>query len=235
MKSPNLAMSRQESVVELSEHHQTVKAVDWKAKISYAAFFFGTVAMMCTAVMAIYQHAAMRKQQETVSVITTELEQLRTDVVTTSSENSIYLKIMLLRPGIDKMLARDIAHSVAIRAREHHRDPDLVLSIIAVESSFNPNEVSSTGALGLMQVMPMWKSALGLDRDLRDIDTNVKAGLDILAGYEQTFGGLEMALTAYNKGPNQIVSDIKAGRVPFNGYSVNVMRTYGRIKAWYRP
>lgn len=164
-----------------------------------------------------------------------ELEQLRTDVITTSSENVVYLKIMLLKPGIDKLLARDIAHSLVIRAREHHRDPDLVLAIIDVESNFNPNAVSGMGAVGLTQIMEFWKGSLGIDRDLRDIDTNIKVGLDILAMYEKTFGGLELALTAYNRGPSPVVSDIKAGKVPFNGYSENIMRTYARIKSWTRP
>ena len=165
----------------------------------------------------------------------TEMEQLRIDVVTTSSENVTYLKVMLLKPGIDKQLARDISHSIVLRAREHKRDPDLVLAIVDVESNFNPNAVSHMGAMGLMQIMPVWKKSFGIELDLRHVDTSINYGLKILGSYEQTFGSLEMALTAYNRGPNGMVSDMKAGRVPFNGYAENIMRTYTRIKAWTRP
>ena len=63
----------------------------------------------------------------------------------------------------------------------------------------------------------------------------MKYGLDILASYEQMFGSLELAMTAYNRGPLGVVNDMKAGRVPFNGYAENIMRTYSRIKAWARP
>jgi soluble lytic murein transglycosylase-like protein len=163
------------------------------------------------------------------------MEQLRTDVVTTSSENVVFLKILLLKPGIDKGLARDIAHSLTIRAREHHRDPDLILAIIDIESDFNPSAVSHMGAIGLMQIMPMWIETLAIERDLRDIDTSINYGLKILGTYEKIYGTLEMALTVYNKGPTSTNADLKYGRNPFNGYAESIMRTYSRIKSWARP
>lgn len=186
--------------------------------------------------LGIQRQQAMRvEMNNALSANATAMEQLRTDVITTTTENSLFLKIMLLKPGIDKGLARDIAHSVAIRAREHHRDPDLVLAIIDVESNFNPNAVSHMGAVGLMQIMPMWKQAFGIELDLRHIDTSINYGLKILGSYEQTFGSLELALTAYNRGPMGVSNDLGRGRVPFNGYAENIMRTYARIKAWTRP
>jgi soluble lytic murein transglycosylase-like protein len=192
---------------------------------------------MAWSTVRLHQRVQVAQQQVTLQAnqFATEMEQLRIDVVTTSSENITYLKVMLLKPGIDKQLARDIAHSVVLRSREHKRDPDMTLALIAIESNFNPNAVSSTGAMGLMQVMSFWKATLGIERDLRDIDTNIKAGLDILATYEQTFGGIEMALTAYNRGPSPVIADIKAGRNPFNGYSEAAVRSYSRIKSWTRP
>ena len=197
--------------------------------------------LLITGIVAAAGYVVVREQrfhsmvQTALSGYHTDMEQLRTDVVTTSSENVLYLKVMLLKPGIDKQLARDIAHSVAIRAREHRRDPDLVLALIAVESNFNPNAVSPTGALGLTQVMPSWKASLGIKQDLRDVDTSIQTGLHILGAYEQTFGGLELALTAYNRGPTAVYTDMKNGTIPLNGYAENCMKTYARIKAWARP
>lgn len=184
----------------------------------------------------VYERLSLRAEMTLAMTKTSqELEQLRSDVVLSTSENMTYLKIMVMKPGIDKQLARDIAHSLILRAREHHRDPDLVLAIIDVESDFNPHAVSPTGALGLMQIMPSWKSALAIDKDLRDVDTSINYGLKILGTYEQMFSGLELALTAYNKGPSQVTADMRAGRPPFNGYSESIMRTYARIKTWMRP
>lgn len=173
--------------------------------------------------------------RDAISKQTSEIEQLRVDVVTTTSENSVFLKILLLKPGIDKGLARDIAHSVVIRAREHHRDPDLVLAIIDVESDFNPNAVSHMGAIGLMQIMPFWTQKLGIPQDLRHIDTSIDYGLKILAFYEVRYKTIEMALTAYNKGEKLMDADFRAGRSPMNGYAESTMRTYSRIKSWMRP
>jgi soluble lytic murein transglycosylase-like protein len=164
----------------------------------------------------------------------TELEQLRSAVVLTTTENNLLLKIMLLKPGIDRSLAREIAHSVSMRAKEHHRDPDLALSVIAIESDFNPNAVSSAGAVGLMQIMPMWKPMLNIEHDLRHVDTSISNGLKILAFYERRYQTLEMALTAYNKGEVQMDADLKAGRNPSNGYAESIMKAYARIKAWTR-
>ena len=211
----------------------------WRARVLWllALSAVGAVGWVAWGVNHLY--SAIRQQQveirEQLSQTNTELEQLRTDVITTTSENSIYLKVMLLRPGIDKGLARDIAHSVALRSREHHRDPDLTLAIIAVESNFNPNATSNMGALGLMQIMPPWKASFGIDRDLHDVDTSINYGLKILGSYEQMFGGIELSLTAYNRGPAAVANDMKVGRIPYNGYAENIMRTYSRIRFWTRP
>lgn len=172
--------------------------------------------------------------QNAIAKQTTEMEQLRADLTTSASENTILLKVMLLKPGIDRWLARDIAHSVALRSREHRRDPDLVLAIIDVESNFNPNAVSSAGAIGLMQIMPFWKPKLGIEQDLRHVDTSISYGLKILSFYELRYQTLEMALTAYNKGETIMDADLKKGRSPLNGYSENILRSYKRIQSWVR-
>lgn len=68
--------------------------------------------------------------------------------------------------------------------------PDLLMSIIAVESSFNPNVVSHKGAIGLMQVMPtVWGDKLKEykiiteDADLYKINNNIMAGSYVLHTY----------------------------------------------------
>lgn len=63
-------------------------------------------------------------------------------------------------------------------------DPELVLSVITVESAFNPRATSKVGAIGLMQVMPLTGvyvgSRLGIwierDEDLYEIETNIQIG-----------------------------------------------------------
>lgn len=81
-------------------------------------------------------------------------------------------------------------------------NPDIVLSLIQIESAFNRYAISRVGAQGLMQVMPFWKKEIGRDTDnLTDMLTNLKYGCRILKYYikrEDGKGGLSMALARYN-------------------------------------
>src|SRR6202035_1652967 len=53
-----------------------------------------------------------------------------------------------------KLLDVPFANFISQSAREHGVAPELVASVIAVESNFNPNAVSWRSARGLMQLMP---------------------------------------------------------------------------------
>ncbi|MDR2787154.1 MAG: lytic transglycosylase domain-containing protein [Candidatus Accumulibacter sp.] len=79
-------------------------------------------------------------------------------------------------------------------------DPQLVLGLIQVESSFKKYAVSSAGARGLMQVMPFWIRLIGSkDDNLFLLRTNLRYGCIILRHYldiEQ--GNLFRALGRYN-------------------------------------
>jgi soluble lytic murein transglycosylase-like protein len=85
-------------------------------------------------------------------------------------------------------------------ARRHGLDPDLVLAVVAVESAFRPDAVSSKGARGLMQLMPKTAAELGV-KDALDPAENLDGGsrylLFLLTLYD---GDLEKALAAYNAG-----------------------------------
>ncbi len=79
-------------------------------------------------------------------------------------------------------------------------DPQMVLSIIHVESSFDKYAISTVGAMGLMQVMPFWKKELGGKSDnLLDIATNIRYGCAILKTYiKMEKGNKARALARYN-------------------------------------
>ena len=78
--------------------------------------------------------------------------------------------------------------------------PELVLSVIQIESHFNRYAISRVGAQGLMQVMPFWKNEIGrTDDNLTDMDTNLRYGCTILKYYlKRSKGDLVDALARYN-------------------------------------
>lgn len=79
-------------------------------------------------------------------------------------------------------------------------DPQMVLSLITVESRFNKYAISSAGAQGLMQVMPFWLRQIGAsNQDLLNMQTNIRFGCTILRHYLQLEkGNMFMALGRYN-------------------------------------
>lgn len=79
-------------------------------------------------------------------------------------------------------------------------DPQLVLSVITVESKFKKYALSKAGAKGLMQVMPFWVDLVGDSKQsLFDVETNIRYGCTILRYYIQVENGsLSKALARYN-------------------------------------
>jgi len=88
-------------------------------------------------------------------------------------------------------------------ARRHGLPVELLDSIAAVESGYNPNAVSPKGAIGLMQLMPA--TAARLKADPADPAQNVDAAArhlrELLERYDY---GLYRALAAYNAGAGAV-------------------------------
>ncbi len=95
----------------------------------------------------------------------------------------------------------EMVHAASDR---NNLDRDLILSLIQVESAFNPRAVSKKGAQGLMQLMPQTAAQLGV-ADPLDPMANVEGGTrylrELLARYNDN---LVIALAAYNAGPQSV-------------------------------
>jgi soluble lytic murein transglycosylase-like protein len=162
--------------------------------------------------------------------IKSEGTELRQYMTSSSAEQVIFLKILVLKPDIDLALGRSIAKHAHHYGALYKRDPDLVLAIIAEESRFNPNAVSPVGAVGLMQVMPQWEKVLGISGSLKDPEVSIKYGLEVLGFYMEMYKDIEMALTAYNRGPGPVDMALMRGKDPKNRYAPDVLKVYERLK-----
>lgn len=88
-------------------------------------------------------------------------------------------------------------------AYDRDLDPRLVQAVVQVESGYNPRALSNKGAIGLMQLMPGTAAQLAVD-DPWDIEQNLRGGTSYLRQMLDRFGDLELALAAYNAGPEAV-------------------------------
>jgi soluble lytic murein transglycosylase-like protein/rubrerythrin len=122
-------------------------------------------------------------------------------------------------PRHGRALHARLARAILAEAELAGLDPLLVLALIHVESSFDPLAVSSAGAVGLMQLVgptlrrELARSGLGA-RDPHDPVTNVQAGVRYLRRLLDAFGHMDVALMAYNAGPNRIRGHLRRGEIP---------------------
>ena len=113
-------------------------------------------------------------------------------LVDMSSRMSRYIK--------DPNTRLDLLRRVHSEATKAGVQPELVISVIHIESGFDRFAISSVGAQGLMQVMPFWKNEIGRPSDnLTRVDTNLRYGCTILKHYiDREKGNLIRALARYN-------------------------------------
>jgi len=116
---------------------------------------------------------------------------------------------------------------VEAAAKKYNMDADLITSVIAVESNFDPKAVSRKNARGLMQLLPETAAQLGV-KNIDDPAENIDAGTRYLRDLLQKYNNdLVLALAAYNAGPDKVQL---YGRVPPFAETISYVR---RVKRGY--
>ncbi|SNX73804.1 transglycosylase-like protein with SLT domain [Cereibacter ovatus] len=87
-------------------------------------------------------------------------------------------------------------------ARRHGVPEDLFLRLVQQESGWNPGAVSVKGATGLAQLMPGTAQLLRVD--INDPLQNLDGGARYLKMMFSKFGNWQLALAAYNAGPQAV-------------------------------
>ncbi|EJN10087.1 lytic transglycosylase domain-containing protein [Herbaspirillum sp. YR522] len=112
-----------------------------------------------------------------------------------------------------------------LTARDIKLDPLLILSVIAIESRFNPFAESPMGAQGLMQVMSKvhhdkFQELGGIKAALNPV-ANIRVGSQILKEYVTRGGSIEAGLKTY-VGAAEMAND--------GGYGIKVLSEYQNLK-----
>ena len=97
-------------------------------------------------------------------------------------------------------------------ARSTGVDEELLKAVITVESNYNPHAVSPRGAVGLMQLTPVTADRYGTreerqtpaSRRMLDARTNIFTGARMLADLTRRYGGIDIALAAWNAGEGTV-------------------------------
>ncbi len=145
------------------------------------------------------------------------------DVVTIEPEDVFTSGPAAAQPAAQP-LYRDLVEAAAKR---YNVDADLITSVIAAESNFDPKAVSRKNARGLMQLLPETAARLGV-QDVHDPQQNIDAGTRYLRELLQMYNNnVTLALAAYNAGPDRVQ---QYGRVPPFAETISYVR---RVKRGY--
>lgn len=164
-----------------------------------------------------------------------------------SSTNSSNVKLEDLKPSTVKYSGvsgdvfdyskpkpnkEDVFKLIDSIAPKYGMEPAMVKAIVQAESNFNNQCISRSGAVGLIQLMPVTAREVGLRVDSEvderwDPAKNIEAGIKYISKYHKIiskhFGkeDWDLTLAGYNAGPNRVIRD---GGIP------NIKETQNYVK-----
>ena len=108
-----------------------------------------------------------------------------------------------IKSSLNKSKLKHILIYIEALCWEYGVDYEMVKAVIQTESDWNHKAVSTSGAIGLMQVLP--STAMSEfntpKQDLFDPYVNVTVGIKYLSKLNEHFDDLDATLTAYSHGP----------------------------------
>jgi soluble lytic murein transglycosylase-like protein len=103
---------------------------------------------------------------------------------------------------------------------------ELVRAIIAQESNWRPDAVSSKGAMGIMQLMPETAARFGVKNSF-SIDDNIRGGVRYLAELIHKFGDFRLVVAGYYAGSHQLEKQgLSYSNSAVHSYVVSVRQLY---------
>lgn len=135
-------------------------------------------------------------------------------------------------PVFERIDRQEVEPSIARAAQAFKVNPNLVRSIIHVESDYRPSAVSPKGAKGLMQLMDATAQQYNVV-DSFDTDANIYAGTNHFSDLMERFDdNVEYALAAYNAGSDAVIKH--NGIPPFKetqAYVTKVVTFFNALEA----
>ncbi len=135
------------------------------------------------------------------------------------------LALALARRSGNPDVAGEAAAALVAEAERLRLSPSLLGAVLLIENTpLDPSAVSSQGALGLMQVMPVHLGSYGCSPDLVSIETNICHGARILKHMVRRTKSVPLALKRYN-------GCVRGRNTPrCHRYPGRVLRTASRLR-----
>jgi len=135
------------------------------------------------------------------------------------------LAIALARRSGNPEVAEQAAAALVREAQRLRLSPSLLGAVLLIENTpLDPTAVSSQGAIGLMQVMPVHRGSYGCFADLVNVETNICHGASILKHMVRRTNSIALALRKYN-------GCVRGRNTPrCYRYPIRVMRTASRLR-----
>jgi soluble lytic murein transglycosylase len=125
-----------------------------------------------------------------------------------------FLVLQATKPPWWERLWYPLPYAAIVRghARHYRLDPALLAAVIYTESKFHADARSSSGAVGLMQLLPSTAEGIALHTggtafrvsDLTNPEINVRYGAWYLRHLLDKYGDIRTALAAYNAGQENV-------------------------------
>jgi soluble lytic murein transglycosylase len=122
--------------------------------------------------------------------------------------------------------------AVEKEAAKYNLSPFVILSLMRQESAFNPRAVSTSNAMGLMQMIPPTAREIAQDLKLKKVEIprslfvpelNIQMGTYYLGKLVKEFNqSVPMALAAYNAGPHRLKTFFRARNPKIEGLNLSL-------------
>jgi soluble lytic murein transglycosylase-like protein len=135
---------------------------------------------------------------------------------TPAAETSYATVLRTINPHLQVHESLAYARSLLVDSERTNLDPNLIMALVTVESSWRPKAVSAHGARGLGQLMPTTAARLGVNpgdpsQNLRGASSYLRALVNRFAG--RGINAMRDAIGAYNAGPLAVE---RSGGLPAN-------------------
>jgi soluble lytic murein transglycosylase-like protein len=157
---------------------------------------------------------------------------------TKSQTLAVTRTVLHTNPRISPVDALRLADATVLAAHRHGLPPEFLAATLLQESAFDPQAISSAGAVGIAQLMPSTAEGIGIDPF--DPFDAIDGAAQLLSGYVRTYDGryanaYAAALAAYNAGPGAV--DAYHGVPPYaetRDYINDIIDRWAKIAGYER-